>query len=71
MPWLHPFRQGVSMPSMRAEHNIVEPQVRGDRGGDRLLAHVRMTRSVDQTALVAPRKLFLGLPNPRHRAIDV
>ena len=71
LPGFHPFRQGVAVAAMRAEHDIVKPQMGGDRGGNRLLAHVRMTRSVDQPALVTPCELFLGLSNPRHRAVNV
>ena len=41
-----------------------------DRRGDRFLAHVGVTGPMNQSALMAARKLLFALPNDLHRPVE-
>ena len=49
----HALGEGVPVPAMRAEDDVVAAQVGTDPGGDRLLPDVRMAGPMDQAALMA------------------
>ena len=56
---------------MRAEHNIVVPQVRTDAGGNGFFANVGVAGAVNQAALMSFGKLFFALSDDKHRAVKV
>ena len=58
------------MTPVGTEDCVTMGQLRTNRGRDRLLANVRMARSMDQSLLMATRKLFLRLPDDLHGAIQ-
>ena len=65
----HALGQGMPVPAMRAEDDVVAAQVRTDAGGDRLLPDVGMAGSVNQPALVRSCQLLFAAANQDHRAI--
>src|SRR5262249_1259005 len=64
------LRQGVPVPAVRAEHDIAAVEVSTDAGGNGLLADVRMTGAVDQSALMRPRQLLLAATDEEHLSIQ-
>ena len=65
-----PLGQGMAVAAVRAEDDVVGPQMRADAGGDRLLADVGVAGAVDQPALMRPCQLLLAAANEHHRAIE-
>jgi len=55
---------------MRAENSVCFRQMRTDSGCNRFLPDVRMTRTVNQSSLMTAGKLFFGLPDDAHRAVQ-
>jgi hypothetical protein len=55
---------------VRAEDNVVLPQMRADAGRDGFLTDVGVTRAVDEPALMATRQLLLRLADELHRAVE-
>jgi hypothetical protein len=68
LPRRHTLRERVAVTSMRTEDDVALAEVGTDGGGDGFFADVRMTRSVDQSALMDFRELFFALPDDLHRA---
>ena len=66
----HAFRERVAMSAMSGEDRIVLRQMSTDTGRNRLLANIRVTRSVDEAALMTAREFFFRLPNDLHRPIE-
>ena len=65
----HALGQGVPMPAVGAEDDVVAAQMRTDAGGDRLLPDVRMAGPVNQPALMRSRQLLFATPDQDHGAI--
>ena len=55
---------------MRAENSVRFCQMSTDSRRNCFLPNIRMARSVNQSALVTASKLFLGLPDDAHRAVQ-
>ena len=66
----HALGQGVPVPAVGAEDDVVAAQMRTNPGGDRLLPHVRMTGPMNQPALMRSRQLLLAAPDQDHGAIE-
>ena len=67
---LQTLGQGMAVPPVGAEDDVVGFQMSTNPGGDRLLADVRVAGPVNQAALVAAGQLFFALANGLHRAIE-
>ena len=65
----HALGQGVPVPAMSAEDDVVAAQMRTHAGGDRLLPDVSMTGPVNQPALMRLRQLLFAAPDQDHGAI--
>ena len=48
-----PFRQRMSVPAMRAKNHILRLQLGANTDRDRFLSNIRVTRTVDKSALMA------------------
>jgi hypothetical protein len=56
---------------MRAEHNVVVPQVRTNTGSDGFFANVGVAGTLNQTALMSFGELLFTLSDDKHRAVKV
>ena len=63
--------QGMTVPSVSAEHDVAPRQVGADAGGDRLFPDVRVARTMHQSTLMRPGELFFALPDHLHAAVQV
>ena len=62
----HALGQGVAVPAVRAEDDVVGPQMGTDAGGDRFLADVGVAGAVDQAALMRAGQLLLAAADQNH-----
>ena len=65
----HALGQGVPVPAMRAEDDVVAAQMRADARGDRLLPDVSMAGPVNQPALMRSCQLLFAAPDQYHAPI--
>ena len=54
---------------MRAEDDILGPQMVAYRTGDRFFTNVRMARAMDESPLMTPCEFLFSLPNDLHRSV--
>ncbi len=59
------------MTSVSAEDGIVLFQMSAHSGGDRFLADIGMTGTVDEASLMAASEFLFRLPNDLHRSIKI
>jgi hypothetical protein len=70
LPRRHALGQRVTVAAVRAEDDVVGPQMGADAGRDRLLADVGVAGAVNQAALVGARQPLFTAADPRHRAVQ-
>jgi hypothetical protein len=61
----------MTVAAMRAEDDVVGPQMGADADGDRLLADVGVAGAVDQPALMAAGQLLFALADRLHRPVEI
>ncbi len=66
----HALGQGVPVPAVGAEDDVVAAQMRTNPGGDRLLPDVSMTGPMNQTALMRSRQLLFATADQNHCTIE-
>ena len=64
-----PFRQGVTVPAMGAEDDIVLAQVGADAGRDRFFPDISVAGTGHQSHLVGAGELLFGPANQNHHAV--
>jgi hypothetical protein len=69
LPRLETFGERMAVPPVRAEDDVINPQMAANPGSDRLLADVGVAGPVHQSALVAASQFLFALSNDLHRAV--
>src|SRR5205823_5140597 len=67
----HPLRQRVAVAAVRAEDDVLTPQVRGHAHRHRLLADVSVARAVNEAALVRARELLFTFANEQYLPVEL
>ena len=59
------------MPAVRAEDNVIVPEVGADTAGDGFFTDIGVAGSVNQAALMSFRERLLGPADDEHLAVKV
>jgi hypothetical protein len=69
-PGGHAFRECMTVPAVRTKNWVIVFQLRTDSCRNRFLSNIGMAGTVNQAALMAPRKFLFGKSNQQHGTVQ-